>query len=168
MRGITHTGRTDKTSVSFTWTAPPEGAGEVIVLFSVAQTQTIYWPRQFATTLQGFYVCTIVDTFRTSTIHISTCVICNMLALAMCECACVFMLPTVTLSYPQGQMHPQRDQLHPQRIQLEMRILDQLPTAAKVRTFLIEHFTNHSCVFLIMYGLVMMYAHCVHSCFTHG
>ena len=29
--------------------------------------------------------------------HLNTCVICNMLALAMCECACAFMLPDVLI-----------------------------------------------------------------------
>ena len=51
MRAITHTGATNKTFVSFTWTAPPEGAGQVVFRYSVAQTQTMYWSNQFSTTV---------------------------------------------------------------------------------------------------------------------
>ena len=53
MRGITHTDGNDKTSVSFMWTAPPEGTGEVEIRFAVVRMQMTYWANQLAATLQG-------------------------------------------------------------------------------------------------------------------
>ena len=52
-RGITHTNGNDKTTVSFTWTAPPEGTEEVEVRFAVVMVRQTYWASQLADTLQG-------------------------------------------------------------------------------------------------------------------
>ena len=56
MRGITHTDGNDKTSVSFMWTAPAEGTGEVQIQFAVVQVRTTYWANQRAATLQGMSI----------------------------------------------------------------------------------------------------------------
>ena len=57
MRGITHTdGGVDKTSVSFMWTAPAEGTGEVEIRFAVVQVRTTYWANRVAATLQGMSI----------------------------------------------------------------------------------------------------------------
>ena len=53
MRGITHTDRTDKVNVNFTWTAPDEGTGTVEVRFAVVRMRVTYWANQLAATLQG-------------------------------------------------------------------------------------------------------------------
>ena len=50
--GVTHTNADDKTTVSFTWTAPPVGTGEVEVRFAVVMVRQTYWANQLAGTLQ--------------------------------------------------------------------------------------------------------------------
>ena len=108
MRGITHINDNDKDSVSFTWMAPPEGTGRVTVLFSVAQTRTMYWSNQISTFLEGIYVCTMVDMCRTSTMHISTRV-CNLwhasfayVWVCMCFHATHCTIPTEETAAPTG------------------------------------------------------------------
>ena len=39
--------------MSFTWTAPPEGTGEVEVRFAVVRVFSTFWANQLAATLQG-------------------------------------------------------------------------------------------------------------------
>ena len=39
--------------MSFTWTAPPEGTGEVEVRLAVVMVKEIYWADELADTLQG-------------------------------------------------------------------------------------------------------------------
>ena len=46
--GVTHINRNDKTTVSFTWTAPAAGTGEVEFRFSVVMVQQTYWANQLA------------------------------------------------------------------------------------------------------------------------
>ena len=68
--GVTHTNADDKTTVSFTWTAPPVGTGEVEVRFAVVMVRQTYWANQLADTLQGKCIDVVVDTSRTPTLHI--------------------------------------------------------------------------------------------------
>ena len=78
MRGITHTSRSDKTSVSFTWTAPPNGTGEVQFRFAVVQVVAIYWADQQSVTLQGMFVSSDQRSHSTYVTHGSdrTCISC--------------------------------------------------------------------------------------------
>ena len=43
----------DKSSVSFTWTAPAEGSGYVSFRFAVVQTTPVYWANEDGGTLLG-------------------------------------------------------------------------------------------------------------------
>ena len=45
--------RDDKSSVSFTWTAPAEGSGYVDFRFAVVQTTAVYWADQDGGVLLG-------------------------------------------------------------------------------------------------------------------
>ena len=51
MLGVTHINRNEKTTVSFNWTAPAAGTGEVEFRFSVVMVRQTYWANQLA--MQG-------------------------------------------------------------------------------------------------------------------
>ena len=78
MRGITHTEASDKTSVSFTWTAPSEGTGEVQFRFAVVRVVATYWADQESVTLQGMFVSSDQHSHSTYVTHGSdrTCISC--------------------------------------------------------------------------------------------
>ena len=67
MLGVTHNSGNDKTTVSFNWTAPAAGTGEVEFRFAVVMIRQTYWANQLA--MQGKCIRSARHMLDTHTAH---------------------------------------------------------------------------------------------------